>query len=51
MEYRIVINLLDNTKNQPSKFRTRSWIEINDKSRRKYGNSSIKFKTDKIRFT
>ena len=26
----MIINLLDNTLNQPSKFRTKSWIEIND---------------------
>ena len=25
--------LLDNTLNQPSKFKTRNWVEINDKSR------------------
>ena len=23
-------NLLDNTLNQPSKFRTKNWVEIND---------------------
>ena len=26
-------NLLDNTSNQPSKFRTKDWVEINDESR------------------
>ena len=33
MEYQKVINLLDNTSNQPSKFRTKNWVEINDESR------------------
>ena len=28
MEYRKIINLLDNTPNQPTKFRTRNWVEI-----------------------
>ena len=32
MEYQKIINLLDNTPNQPSKFRTKNW------------NSQIKFK-------
>ena len=30
MEYQKIINLLDNTPNQPSKFRTNNWTEIND---------------------
>ena len=42
--------MLENTQNEPSKFRTRSWIEINDKSRRKYkDNNQMKFKTSMIR--
>ena len=49
MEYQKVINLLDNTTNQPSKFRTRNWVEINDESQEKYDSSSIKFKTSMIR--
>ena len=28
MEYQKIINLLDNTTNQPSKFRARRWVEI-----------------------
>ena len=32
MEYEQVINMLDNTSNQPSKFRTKNWVEINDDS-------------------
>ena len=30
MKYQKIINLLDNTPNQPNKFRTTSWVEIND---------------------
>ena len=30
MGYQKLINLLDDTKNQASKFRTRNWVEIND---------------------
>ena len=33
MEYLKIINLLDNTPNQPSKFKTKKWVEINDESR------------------
>ena len=33
MENQKIINLLDNTSNQLSKFRTKSLIEINDLSR------------------
>ena len=29
MEYQKIINLLGNTSNQPSKFRTKTWVEIN----------------------
>ena len=32
MEYRKIINFLDNTPNQPIKFRTKTWVEINDDS-------------------
>ena len=47
MEYQKIANLIDdNTPNQPFKFRTRNWIEINDESRGIYNvNSQIKFKT------
>ena len=30
MEYQKIINLLDNKPNQPSKFRTKKGLEIND---------------------
>ena len=32
MEYQKVINLLDNTPNQTSKFKIKNWAEINDES-------------------
>ena len=44
--------MLDNTANQPSKFRTKNWVELNDDSGGVYNtnsqiksNSQIKFKT------
>ena len=36
MEYQKIINLLDNTQNEPSKFRTRNCFGINGESRRMY---------------
>ena len=46
MEYQKIANLIDDTSNQPSKFRTKTWVEINDESRGAYNvNSQIKFKT------
>ena len=36
MEYQKIANLLDNASNQPSKFRTKNWVEINDESRGTY---------------
>ena len=49
MEHQKIINLLDDTIGQPSKFRTRNWDEINDESKGKYDNSNIRFKTSMIR--
>ena len=51
MEYQKIANLIDDyTSNQPSKFRTRNWVEINDESREAYNvNSQIKFKTTMIK--
>ena len=37
--------MLDNTSNQPSKFRIKNLFEINDKLRGTYDVSQIKFKT------
>ena len=30
MKYKKIINLLDDTTNQPSKFRTKNWVEMNE---------------------
>ena len=50
MEYRKIANLIDDASNQPSKFRTKNWVEINDESRRIYNvNSQIKFKTTMLK--
>ena len=51
MEYQKIANLIDdNTPNQPSRFRTRNWIEINNESRGAYNvNSQIKFKTTMLK--
>ena len=49
MEYQKIANLLDTESNQPSKFRTRNWVEINDESRGTYTSNDIKFKTTILR--
>ena len=50
MEYQKAINLLDNTPNQPSKFRTEISVKINAESRGTYNiNSRIKFETSMLR--
>ena len=48
MEYQIA-SLLDNASNQPSKFRTRNWVKINDESRGKYTSNDVTFKTTMLR--
>ena len=49
MEYQKITNLLDNALNQPIKFRTSSWVEINDYARGTYStNSQTKFKTSML---
>ena len=49
MEYQKIANLLNDASNQPSKFRTRNWVEINDESRGTYTSNDIKFKTTMLR--
>ena len=42
--------MIDDAPNQPSKFRTKNWAEINDESRGPYNvNSQIKFKTTMLK--
>ena len=46
MEYQKIANLLNGESNQPSKFRTRNSVQINDETRGTDTNSKdIKFKT------
>ena len=46
MDYQEIRKLLENTRNQTNKFRTKHWVEVNEKSREAYNvNSQIKFKT------
>ena len=50
MEYQKIANLIDDASNQPSKFRTKKWVERNDESEGTYNvNSQIKFKTTMIK--
>ena len=49
MEFQKIINLLYDTTNRPSKFRTRKWVEINGELKGKYDYSNIRFKTSMIR--
>ena len=49
MEYQIIANLLDNEINQPSKFRTKYGVEINDESRGIYTGNDIRFKSTLLR--
>ena len=49
MEYQKIANLLDTESNEPSKFRTKNWVEINDESRGTYTSNDIKFKTTMLR--
>ena len=49
MEYQKIANLLENASNQPSKFRTRNWVEITNESRGTYTGNDIKFKTTMLR--
>ena len=50
MEYQKIANLLNDESNQPSKFRTRNWVEINYEARGTYSpNKQIKIKTSMLR--
>ena len=49
MKYQKLINLLDNTPNQPSKFKTKNSVEINDESRGTYNeDNQVRFKTSML---
>ena len=50
MECQKITNLLDNTPNEPTKFRTKNLIEINNDTRTTHNtNSQIKFKTSVLK--
>ena len=50
MEYQKITNLLDDSPNKTSKFRTRNWVEVNDQSRGKYNDEKeIRFKTTMLK--
>ena len=49
MEYQKIANLLDSASNQPSKFRARNRVEINNESTETYTSNDIKFKTTMLR--
>ena len=50
MEYQKLINLIDNTPNQPTKFKTTNWVEIIDDSDGPYKtNNQIKFESSMLR--
>ena len=50
MEYQKIANWIDDALNQPSKFKTKNWVEINDEPRGTYNvNSQIKFKATMLR--
>ena len=41
MEYQKTANMWDSASIQPSKFRTRNWVEINDESRGTYTKTTM----------
>ena len=49
MKYEKVIDLLQNTSNQPSKFKKNNWVEINDEPRGTYDEGQMRFKTSMLR--
>ena len=50
MEYKKIMNSLDNTQDQPSKFRANNWVQINNDADGMYNtNSQTKFKTSMLK--
>ena len=50
MEYQKTAHLLDDASDQPPKFKTKNWVEVNDESRGTYSvNSQIKYKTSMLK--
>ena len=44
MEYKNIMDLLENTPNKLTKFRTKNWIEINDDLRGTYNIAKLNLK-------
>ena len=49
IEYQKIKNSLGDSKNQPSKSRTKNWVEINEESKGRCIISTIRFKTSMIK--
>ena len=49
MEYQKINNVLNKASNEPSKFRIRNCVEINDESRGRYTGNNITFQTTMLR--
>ena len=50
MEYQKITNLLNDESNQPSNFRTRNWVQVNDEATGTCSpNKQIKFETSMLR--
>ena len=51
MEYQKIAHFVDDaSSNQPSKFKTKNWVEVNDDSRGTYNvNGQIRFKTTTLK--
>ena len=50
MQYHRIINLVDNTSNQPTKFRTKNLVEINDELRETHNKDNQIIVNVKVRF-
>ena len=52
MEYQKITNLIDDSSNKTSKFRTKNKVEINDESRVTYNDDKhVKFKTTMLKYS
>ena len=52
IKYQKIVNLLDNTPNEPSKFKTKHLVEINDELHANYNkDNQIRFKTSVLRLS
>ena len=50
MKYQKIVNLINDASSQPSKFRTKNWVKINNESRGTYSvTSQIKFKATMLK--